>query len=56
MPDPMPRPTRLRFSFAFFGALSVDKFIAMSQSLSIKQSLDSRRWSLAEPSGPELSG
>jgi hypothetical protein len=28
MPEPMPRPTRLRFSDAFFGARIVDKFIS----------------------------
>src|ERR1700687_3742981 len=27
MPEPMPRPTRLRFSVAFFGARMLDKFI-----------------------------
>src|SRR5882757_299587 len=27
MPEPMPRPTRLRFSDAFFGARMLDKFI-----------------------------
>src|SRR6202023_1410756 len=28
MPDPIPRPTRLRFSVAFFGARIFDKFMA----------------------------
>src|SRR5208337_4672178 len=28
MPEPMPRPTRLRFSVAFFGARMLDKFIS----------------------------
>ena len=28
MPEPMPRPTRLRFSVAFFGARIFDKFIS----------------------------
>src|SRR5882762_9885973 len=28
MPDPIPRPTRLRFSVAFFGARRFDKFMA----------------------------
>src|SRR5947209_15476877 len=28
MPEPMPRPTRLRFSVAFFGARIFDKFMA----------------------------
>src|ERR1700693_1555287 len=28
MPEPMPRPTRLRFSVAFFGARILDKFIS----------------------------
>src|SRR5580704_16227191 len=28
MPEPMPRPTRLRFSVAFFGARMFDKFIS----------------------------
>src|SRR5579863_5882990 len=27
MPEPMPRPTRLRFSDAFFGARMLDKFM-----------------------------
>src|ERR1700680_753337 len=30
MPDPIPRPTRLRFSVAFFGARIFDKFMARS--------------------------
>jgi hypothetical protein len=30
MPDPMPRPTRFRFSDDFFGALIVDKFMKNS--------------------------
>src|SRR5437868_161457 len=29
IPEPMPRPTRLRFSEAFFGALKFDKFIVV---------------------------
>src|SRR5580658_6803658 len=28
MPEPIPRPTRLRFSVAFFGARMFDKFIS----------------------------
>jgi hypothetical protein len=28
MPEPIPRPTRLRFSDAFFGARILDKFIS----------------------------
>src|SRR5271155_1479114 len=31
MPDPIPRPTRLRFSDAFFGARILDKFINKSR-------------------------
>src|SRR5579871_3964215 len=30
MPEPMPRPTRLRFSDDFFGALMLDKFMRLS--------------------------
>src|SRR5580698_5060306 len=30
IPDPMPRPTRLRLVFAFFGALRFDRFIAIA--------------------------
>src|SRR5579863_7186595 len=30
MPEPMPRPTRLRFSDAFFGARMLERFIAFS--------------------------
>src|SRR3974390_2476937 len=30
MPEPMPRPTRLRFSDDFFGALMFDKFMTLS--------------------------
>src|SRR5215831_4606233 len=30
MPEPMPRPTRLRFSDAFFGARMLDRFICFA--------------------------
>jgi hypothetical protein len=36
MPEPIPRPTRLRFSAAFFGARILDKFM----SLSLRPALD----------------
>src|ERR1700740_1609651 len=34
MPEPMPRPTRLRFSDAFFGARMLDKFISKVSAIS----------------------
>ncbi len=33
MPDPIPRPTRFRFSDEFFGALILDRFIFFSYAL-----------------------
>jgi hypothetical protein len=33
MPEPMPRPTRLRFSDDFFGARMFDKFMLFSKTI-----------------------
>src|SRR5271165_6897776 len=38
MPEPMPRPTRLRFSVAFFGARMFDKFISKLSAFSSQPS------------------
>ena len=36
IPDPMPRPTRLRFSDDFFGARMFDKFMLFSKTDYVK--------------------
>src|SRR5271155_5401511 len=33
MPEPIPRPTRFLLLFAFFGALTFDRFVGISSSL-----------------------
>jgi hypothetical protein len=38
MPDPMPRPTRLRFSDDFFGARMFDKFMSVFSSFNVSKS------------------
>src|SRR6202035_749902 len=47
IPEPMPRPTRLRFSDAFFGARMLDKFMTLSRLLSAtltKSPPDAESW------------
>src|SRR5580692_5120349 len=47
MPEPIPRPTRLRFSDAFFGARMLDKFMILSRLLSAtltKSPPDAESW------------
>jgi hypothetical protein len=46
MPDPIPRPTRLRDVFAFFGARRFDKFFAMIFLAVTPAGLDTRRLAL----------
>src|SRR6185369_15958289 len=46
MPDPIPRPTRLRDVFAFFGARRFDKFFAMIFLAVTPARLDTRRLAL----------